>query len=77
MDVVYRVTCKPLGHPRTNPRGDADTGGPRQVCDIRKGDGIVTVRVLGSASVQVRAVATSGAVATYKGYRKVYVYRVR
>ena len=77
MDVTYRVTCKPLKVTRATPRGDVDSDGPRRLCDIREGDSVVTVRVLGSAPVQVRAVATSAAVATYRGYRQVYVYRVR
>ena len=77
MDVAYTVTCKALRLPRATTRGDVDSGGPKRLCDIRNGDAVVTVRVLGSAAVKVRVVATSGAVATYKGYRKVYVYRVR
>lgn len=76
MEVTYRVSCVPIRVSRVTPRGDADTGGKTPLCVVDRQGGTVKVRVISADPVKVRVVASSGAVATYEGYRKVYVYSV-
>ncbi len=73
--VTYRATCSELRSTRAAPRGDIDSGGKSPLCVITQKGDQVTVRVVSTDRVKIRVVASSGAVATYKGYRKVYVYK--
>jgi hypothetical protein len=72
--VTYRATCLPAENTRAVPRGDIDSGGDAPLCVITQKGDRVTVRVVSADPVKIRVVASSGAVATYKGYRKVYVF---
>ncbi|MEY4170040.1 MAG: hypothetical protein RLZ94_1113, partial [Actinomycetota bacterium] len=73
--VTYRATCSELRSTRAVPRGDIDSGDSSPLCVITQRGDRVTVRVVSADPVKIRVVASSGAVATYKGYRKVYVYK--
>ena len=73
--VTYRATCSELRSTRAVPRGDIDSGDSSPLCVITQKGDRVTVRVVSADPVKIRVVASSGAVATYKGYRKVYVYK--
>ena len=73
--VTYRATCSELRSTRAVPRGDIDSGVSSPLCVITQKGDRVTVRVVSADPVKIRVVASSGAVATYKGYRKVYVYK--
>ncbi|MFM7213003.1 MAG: hypothetical protein ACKOYQ_13585, partial [Actinomycetota bacterium] len=77
MQVTYRVSCIASRVARVAPRGDADSGTPAPLCVIKAKNDRVKVRVISADPVTVRVVASSGAIATYRGYHKVYVFNVR
>ncbi|MFM7598371.1 MAG: hypothetical protein ACKO70_08400 [Actinomycetota bacterium] len=77
MQVTYRVSCIASRVARVAPRGDADSGKPAPLCVIKAKNDLVKVRVISADPVTVRVVASSGAIATYRGSHKVYVFNVR
>jgi hypothetical protein len=73
--VTYRATCSAVSTPRLAPRGDIDGGNPAPLCVMTTRGDQLTVRVISADPVKVRVIASSGAVATYKGYRQVYLFK--